>query len=171
MNKKLPPPVSRGDRDKARMARWLNTELDTILERIVNETKWTPREAWKWFHWRGRAGPEKVAARHGNIEPLRKTFPLLARWLHLEPRGKGDRFPRDKWDDAMSKNYNRKLTAAVWDAGRIRKIWKIYYETKPKGYSSPEEIAAHRWEVKVNDVHQWKLSRRCPKDPLPKILA
>jgi len=57
---------------------------------------------------------------------------------------------------------------AVWDAARIRVIWRRHYAPLPKGYDTPEEVAARRWFVDVEGVHKWKKNRRCPKDPSPR---
>jgi hypothetical protein len=105
-------------------------------------------------------------AQRGNMEPLRKKYPSIAEFLKPPKRpGKGKRFPKDKLGIVRSNPHKMSLTIAVWDANRIRSIWKQFYKSKPKGYSSPEEIAARRWDVLPHHVLEWKGSRSCPRDP------
>jgi hypothetical protein len=99
---------------------------------------------------------------------LRKLHPELAEFLNPPKRPKkGDRFAREPYvlgQNATEHNKNQILTLAVWDASRIRAIWKKHYVKRPKGYPSPEELAAKRWRVDVEDVHTWKRSRMLPED-------
>jgi hypothetical protein len=104
------------------------------------------------------------ALKHGTVEPLRKLYPHIAEAINRPRRpGRGKNFPKDYYTEAMANPQLRKLTQAVWDAARIRAIWKHYYKCRPPAYL-PEEIAGRRWGVSEDKVHDWKNNRRCPKD-------
>jgi hypothetical protein len=148
------------------MERWLNAELNELDNR---ELDWgyenltsNAASAEDYIAWRKADGPEIAAAEHGNIKPLRKKYPHLARFLHLPKQpGRGKRFPKNKNVSAD----DLKLTMAVWDVSRIRAIWKKHYRRhRPKSYASPEEIAARRWGVDEERVWKWKRSRLLEKE-------
>jgi hypothetical protein len=160
-----PPRLARTRRDRKQMEDWLNDLLNGLLDAEGDDTDFEEYSELDLKEYLIKA------AEHGDIEPLRKEYPELARFLHLPKQpGKGKRFVRDKFHDMMRSQFLIKLTAAAWDADRIRFIWKYEYKPMPKGYPPPEEIAAERWKVPVDQVYEWKMSRNCPKDPMKDIL-
>ena len=124
-------------RDAKKMIEWVNIELDR---------KRKPLGGWA----EGLLGfdPDHVKkkaieqADKGNMEPLRKLFPGLARFLHRPKQERGKRFPRNKEGDPV--------TAAASDVKTIRKLWKTHYgkRNRPKNDSvTAEQIAADRHGV------------------------
>ena len=113
--------------DQRKMEQWLNRRLDELdredLDRSSEVMRAANTETDEIVAWMKADGPEVRAAEHGDIGPLRKKYPHLAKYLHPPERsGKGDKFPKmmDTFDDPKL----RDLTMAVWDAARIRIIWK-----------------------------------------------
>ncbi|MFZ1148380.1 MAG: hypothetical protein WAR76_01450 [Xanthobacteraceae bacterium] len=96
---------------------------------------------------------------YGNIEPLRKLYPELARFLfppklkpgqHFKPFGDGD-----QWD------LRARLRGARADMSRIRAIWKAAYDGKCNRSGSQmtaADIAAKRWGVPANTVRSGLLN-------------
>jgi hypothetical protein len=167
-----PPLIARDASDRAWMERWLNAELDQILG-IQN------RELAEEVHRLGKANEPDLrqrlsdynnsvravidAAERGDLGPAREKYPELAAadMLKLPARpGRGKKFP---------KSYpapDGPLTEAVWDAAKIRIIWKReYMPRRPKGYDSPEAMAARRNSVNEEHVRGWAKNRRCMKIP------
>jgi hypothetical protein len=108
------------------------------------------------------------AAKRGDIGPARKKYPELAEADMLKlPRqsGRGKKFPRDH----SLTPHEVDLTEAVWDAAKIRIIWKRHYPRRPRGYDSPEAMVARRYSVDEEHVHAWAKNRRCMKI-LPNLL-
>jgi hypothetical protein len=156
------------------MERWLNRKLDELDREDLDRQNEEMRAANvntkfdELVTWMKADGPEVREAERGNMEPLHKKYPHLAKFLFLPKQsGKGKNFPKpEPLFAAVSDSQLWDLTQAVWDAARIRIIWKRHYETGPQNYASPEEIAARRWNVDVVErVHKWKKSRLCPQDP------
>jgi hypothetical protein len=104
------------------------------------------------------------AAKRGDIGPLRARYPELAQAdmlkLPAQP-GRGRRFTKDN----SLTSFEHDLTEAVWDADQMRTIWKQEYESRPKGYNPPEQMAARRNGVQEEHVRAWQKNRRCPKRP------
>jgi hypothetical protein len=163
---KMPPRVVRNSAiDRKAMRKWLDAKLYAYENAIIRITMGGDsgdfETSSKWF--------AIAMANCGDIGPLRRWDPDLADFLHLPKRsGKGKSFPKTPvyhWYKAWSDPKIQSKTRAVWDAGRIRMIWKETYNPLPVGYESPEEIAAKRWGVAEDAVARWKKSERCPKDP------
>ena len=160
-NKKhLPSWIACNGPDRQKMIDWLNFGLnssryDPIIEQLLaDQESWTPEKDEEFLEWVTSDGFAIRAAEDGDIEPLRKKYPHLARYLQLPKRsGKGDRFPRPR---PMSDYQERTLLAAS-DVGRIRRFWKEAYgkKNRPHGQIGAEEIAANRWNVSVDDVIRW----------------
>jgi hypothetical protein len=164
-----PPLIACNDRDRKRMETWLNAKLDRILDILKRElAEWSHRLAKEIkddpdFQQRQISDGVVEAARRGDLGPARKKYPELAAadMLKLPARpGRGKRFPRPKGviDDHL-------LTEAVWVAAKIRVLWKRHYPRRPRGYDSPEAIAARRYGVDEERVRAWAKDRRCMKPP------
>jgi hypothetical protein len=129
-------------RDAEKMIEWVNSELDR---------KRQPPGGWaeglRMFdpdHVKGRAIQQ---ADKGNMEPLRRLLPGLARFLHRPKQERGKRFPRDKDGDPVA--------AAARDTRTIRKLWKTHYGKTNRPKNDPitaEQIAADRHGVDVEKV-------------------
>jgi hypothetical protein len=166
---KKPPQRARTERDR----KWMEDWLKALLEQIYDE-KWhaaeerlkrqTPEERKEMEDWLNQGESTWLAETHGIMESVREKNPRLAKLLNPPARpGKGKRFPKNKYIEAMSDPLLSRLSQAVWDAEQIRAIWKEHYRPKPKGYGSAEEIAARLWGVKAHQVYEWKASRQRPK--------
>jgi hypothetical protein len=188
-----PPLIARGASDRAWMERWLNAELNAMLD-IADRNLASEAAAWltafqtdadvilpsgdrassfrqlqRQRHAEVRArlksdAPVIEAAKRGDLGPAREKYPELfeAGMLRLPPQsGRGKRFPKD---NGLTP-YQTDLTEAVWDAAKMRDIWKREYTSRPKGYDSPEAMAARRYRVNEEHVHTWAKDRRCPKRP------
>jgi hypothetical protein len=161
----LPPLRARNERDRNRMEAWLDAKLLDLdgLEADwrgaqLNAASAEPRsDPWTWTEAQAIA----VAEQYGNMEPLRTMYPQLAKFLQPPKRpGKGKRFEKVR----MLEDQTDAVTMAVWDAVRIKKIWKKYYTHRVKGYATAEEIAARRWDIATEAVHVRQRSRQLPPD-------
>jgi hypothetical protein len=177
-----PPPIRRSAADQARMERWINKRLDALLD-AADRQRATEIEAWRNAPDFDQSVRELVkeararlhsdataieATQRGDLEPARRKWPELAAadMLQLPRRpGKGKHFPKD----GGLTDYEHDLTEAVWDAAKIRALWHLEYEHRPRGYDAPEDIAAGRWGVSGEVVRGWANNRRCPKIP-PELL-
>jgi hypothetical protein len=178
-----PPPLARNERDRQWMERWLNAKLDQILyafnrpwlDAIAGFSKAmkddpdfqrrTSDQLAEFRAQRNSGGAVIEAAQRGDLAPARKKYPELAAadMLKLPARpGRGKRFPKVK-------DREPDLTEAVWDAAKIRRIWKRHYPRRPRGYDSPEAMAARRNGVDEERVRGWAKNRRCKKIP-PNLL-
>ena len=142
-----PPPWKPDDRDKRyrqKMTDWTNWHLDH-----APLPDWKPNHVLP-FEWLKNFGPEIADAERGNIEPLRKKLPHLAKFLHLAKRGRGKRLASLPWDE------NDKAKLAAIEVEEIRALWRRHYKKKVRRFKpSAAEIAAGRWDVEVADVERW----------------
>ena len=93
---------------------------------------------------------ELYAAEKGDIEPLRKKLPKLAKFLHLPPEPK-----RKQGQRATGSFYSvpKRAQLAADLVPKIRKLWEETYQKKVrKQEPSAEDIAAHIYSVKIKDV-------------------
>jgi hypothetical protein len=166
-----PPPVTRNRKDRSLMNSWLNRELDKIGDFLIatmnSDMAARDRTKNEFLDWLGSDRRLIAEAEHGNLGPLQKKYPQLAKFLQPPKQpGKGMRLPKkNSLDAARLDSEIWALTLAVWDAARIRTILRLNYKQKLEGYDSPEETASNRWEVDLEQVHSWKRSKRCPKNP------
>jgi len=162
---------------KKRLEIWLNKKLDDEVPdelgqffKQINDAKLDMREVVRaagesYKKW--RLADAIAAAEHGDMRLLRSLYPHLVPFLQPPKRpGKGKRFPKDTKDKLRDIEWDPHLvdlTLAVKDAARIRAILKEQSIPRLKGDYSPEEIAARRWRVEPEAVHDWKKSRLLPK--------
>ena len=100
-----------------------------------------------WLTELNKDRPEIEAAERGDIEPLRKKFPHLAKFLHLPPHPKHKR----------KTNYLpiERARRAVEDIPRVTALWEKFYKKKVRRFEpSTVEIVANLWGVEVKDVRQ-----------------
>jgi hypothetical protein len=142
--------------ERAKMVLWLNLELDqmAMVETQQRQKNFDEKECRAWI---AEYGPEIDQAEHGNIEPLRKQLPALAKFLHLPKRKRGQRFQKLRIRPDL-------VRLAVDDVKRIRALWLKHYGKKNRHADdglSAEQIAADRWDgVRVSDViNRMKISR------------
>jgi hypothetical protein len=156
------------------MERWLNAKLNQILdvqERELAEEVHRLAEAIRRDQpdlrqqvsdYHNSVGAVIDAAERGDLGPARKKYPELAAAdmlkLPAQP-GRGKKFPKPGAPAPDG------LTEAVWDAAKIRVIWKRHYPRRPRRYDSPEAMAARRNGVNEEHVRAWAKNRRCPKLP------
>lgn len=93
-------------------------------------------------------GPAILAAENGDIEPLRKMFPLLAPYLYPPKRKRGGQ------SSAPLAGLQTKLVYAVVQVPRIRALWRQHYDKKNrrKDETSAEWFAARLWGVTEDEV-------------------
>jgi hypothetical protein len=174
----LPPLTARNERDRENMEAWVTRKLedidDALLASLNAAAAGNEENERRLTEFLESDEAEIHAAERGNIEPLRAKYPQLARFLHLPKRsGKGDKFPPRK--DYIASGYEmpdgevvdgNNLTFACADVPVIRALWKMHFNRRPKGYATPEEIAAHRWSIEnVEHVHWFLKSRKRVPDP------
>jgi hypothetical protein len=97
-------------------------------------------------------------AEQGNLEPLRKQHPRLARFLNLPRLKRGEHFAKKPSTDAP----HWRLKEALFELKRVRDLWKKHYDGKtnrPKGQLTAEEIVAERWGLDEDEVHKRRISR------------
>jgi hypothetical protein len=147
---KQPPWIARSRRDRQLMVNWLEVKLDKIF---FDEFEKYQHEGLKNYDkvlaWAKKLGPEIAEAEHGNVEPLRRRFPVIAKYINLPRRHRGQRYPRRE-----DVNKVGPLNAAAADISRIRAIWQEHYgkKNRPADQASAEEIAAELWDVKIEDL-------------------
>jgi hypothetical protein len=142
-----PRPPWKPDRDKRYLQKitdWTNWHLDR-----TPETDWKPNYK-THFEWLKNDGPEIAAAERGNVEPLRKKYPHLAKFLHRAKRERHKRGPSLPWDAHDPAKF------AAIEVEEIKAIWKHHYNREKRRFKpTAVEIAADRWNVSVADVKRW----------------
>jgi hypothetical protein len=94
-------------------------------------------------------------AEQRNIEPLRKQYPRLARFINLPRLGRGEHFekpPHPAYD---------RLEQAVAELRRVRYLLNLFYENKtghPRGRLTAEQILAERWDLTENEIRKRRIS-------------
>lgn len=158
--------------DPERLQTWTLAQLDAMDKAVAREEDWKnlpmigrPNSATaRAFALRILAEPkladlqskERAIAEAdycGNIEPLRKLYPELARFLFPPTLKRGHHFKPfgdqrdDQWDSEI------RLKCARMEVYRIRAIWKAAYDkrNRPKDELAIQ-IAAKRWGVPVNTI-------------------
>jgi hypothetical protein len=147
---KLPPWHARDAQGRRMMIEWVNSELDRQLK-VETDQKMANFDQKEFQDWSVEYGPEILDAEHGNIEPLRKRLPTLAKFLHLpKQEGPGKRFPK------LRRRHQHNVRYAVNDVKRIRTLWRQQYNKRNRHKEDgplAEEIAAGRWPgVTVDDI-------------------
>jgi hypothetical protein len=126
------------------MIRWVCAELDEMDEAdryaSINPDgsikPVAPEHAEKYRAWREAAGLEKLAARHGYPELLRKHYPDLAEFLYAPKLKRGEKYQNNSIDN---------IDHAVKDVKRVGQIWQKHYGRKNRRRDNPPsavEIAA-----------------------------
>jgi hypothetical protein len=174
-----PPRIARDEHDRKRMETWLNNKLNEALDiadkqfaEDVKHFNEAAKDAAFRQSLRARLKKNRAwlrsnhyvieAAKWGDLKPALAKHPALAQadMLKLPARpGRGKRFRKDY----SLGSYERDLTEAVWDAAQMRAILKRDYKSRPKGYDTPEQMAARRHGVQEEHVRAWQKNRRCPK--------
>jgi hypothetical protein len=126
------------------MREWVNYQLYEM-------TKLTG-DQWEYF-WslKNLDALALQAAEQGDIEPLRRLHPHLAKFLHLPKLKHGTHFK----DPAKIRLRNARA-----DVQRIREIWQRDYgkTNRPRGQLTAEEIVAERWNLTPEEVRRGRLS-------------
>ena len=135
-----PRPPWKPDRDKRyrqKMTDWVNWHLDHAP--TPDFTPSTPDEAKRQWELLKNDGLEIAAAERGDIEPLRKKWPHLAKYLHLAKRERGKRFASLPWCESDPAKF------AAIEVKEIAALWQKYYGKKVRRRRfepSAAEIAA-----------------------------
>ena len=100
-------------------------------------------------------------AEQGNLEPLRKQYPRLARFINLPKLSK----PGEHFKKKPSTNYlapHCRLEEALFELPRVRAFWKKRYgkTNRPAGQLTAEEIVAERWNLNLAEVNRKRISRK-----------
>jgi hypothetical protein len=94
-------------------------------------------------------------AEQGNIEPLQKQNPRLARFINLPELGQGKHFEK-KPHPARDR-----LDQAVAELPRVRDLLNWFHENKT-GYPrqlTAEQILAERWDLDEKEIRKRRISR------------
>jgi hypothetical protein len=132
--------TARDEKDREKMVRWVHEKLDQKLRDNLNTD--LPERCREYEDFLAKDGPQLAAAAHGDLEPLRRKYPHLARFINL-PRGK--RGPT--WRGKRSRYFLRQRSSKELQANLvrlIREIWVEYYgrkNRKAEDGPSAEEIA------------------------------
>jgi hypothetical protein len=138
----LPPWQARNERDRWAMIEFTVAEL--LHEDWELEDQRDPRALLAFRS--PKPSPErqleqaKVAARHGNLAPLRELFPQIAEFIAEPKRGRGVHRP-----PSPLLQYGRNHTYAVTNTvTRVRRIWRKYYGKwkRPAGDNLMVEVIA-----------------------------
>jgi hypothetical protein len=129
---------------KEQMVLWVHGKLDELLKERHPKSR-NEASIRRYADWVEGYGPEIEAAEHGDIEPLRKRLPRLARFLVAPPARKRKR--QQKIDA---------LTVAVWAAKRIPEIWLKEYgrKNRSKDQVGAIEIAALWMNVPIAAIER-----------------
>jgi hypothetical protein len=113
---------------------------------LAKERKW--QEEWAL----------QEAEQYGNLEPLRKQYPRLARFISRPPLKPGKHFKKKPPDHLTPHD---RLKEAVFELPRVRAFWKKHYgkTNRPKGQLTAEEIVAERWDLDAEEVYRRCISR------------
>jgi hypothetical protein len=144
----LDPPRwrARSESDKRWMHAWVNQELNILA--LAGRHPPSDEEIEKDFAsfnaWLETPLAAEIAAAEedGDIEPLRRALPHLAKFLQLPKQPDGVRRPKVDEDSQV-------VLMAANDVPRIRALWQQHYHKKNRkaGDVTAEEIAAERWGV------------------------
>jgi hypothetical protein len=98
-------------------------------------------------------------AEQGNLEPLRKQYPRLARFINRPPLKRGEHFKKKPPTDHLAPHC--RLEEALFELPRVRAFWKKHYgkTNRPKGQLTAEEIVAERWDLDEEEVYKRRISR------------
>jgi hypothetical protein len=99
-------------------------------------------------------------AEQGNLEPLRKQYPRLARFINLPKlSGPGKHF---KKKPPTHRAPHCRLEEALFELPRVRAFWKKHYgkTNRPKGQLTAEEIVAERWGLAEKEIYKQRISRK-----------
>ena len=152
---KLPKPRcwwSHNEADADKMVAWVNEHLTVRKAERMNEMIAEVGDQWKLDPETGLATITYYKledmfdeAETGNMEPLRKAYPKLAKYLNPRQRGKGD-YPRPP---------NLKAERAAEDVHFIRELWRREFGKWKRARNNPpfaEDIAAAFHKVHVDSV-------------------
>jgi hypothetical protein len=175
------PWIARNSRDRERMRTLVNAKLD---EAIAIEERKVAADIAKAGHLLserlGRLNDDEKARRkdrglaktrewqeelalqqaeQGNLEPLRKQYPRLARFINLPTLSKpGEHFKKKPHTHRAP---HCRLEEALFELPRVRAFWKEHYgkTNRPKGQLTAEEIVAERWDLDAEEVYRRRISR------------
>jgi hypothetical protein len=174
------PWIARSPRDRERMRTLVNDKLDeaiAIEERkvaadiakvghLLSERRLDNDEKARRKH-RGLAKERKwrekwalQQAEQGNIEPLQKQYPRLARFINLPKLNKpGEHFKKKPPTAPLAPHC--RLEEALFELPLVRAFWKKHYgkTNRPKGQLTAEEIVAERWGLDEEEVYKRRISR------------
>ena len=180
-NNSLPQWIAHNPRDRERMRTWVNAKLD---EAIAIEERKVAADIAKAGHLlserlgrlnddekarrkdrglaKAREWQEELAlqqAEQGNLEPLRKQYPRLARFINLPRLKRGEHFKKKPPTDHLAPHC--RLEEALFELPRVRAFWKKHYRktNRPKGQLTAEEIVAERWDLDEEEVYRRRISR------------
>jgi hypothetical protein len=100
-------------------------------------------------------------AEQGNLEPLRKQYPRLARFINLPKLSKpGKHFKKKPPTDRLTPH--DRLKEALFELPRVRAFWKKHYgmTNRPQGQLTAEEIVAERWDLTEKEIYKQRISRK-----------
>jgi hypothetical protein len=177
------PWIARNSRDRERMRTLVNAKLDEAiaieerkfaadiakvghllserLGRLDNDEKARRKHRGlaKERKWREERALQQ--AEQGNLEPLRKQYPGLARFINLPKLSKpGEHFKKKPSTDHLAPRC--RLEEALFELPRVRAFWKKHYgkTNTPKGQLTAEEIVAVRWDLNEEEVYKRRISRK-----------
>lgn len=143
----LPPWHARNRSERRWMIDWVIgrwSMLPDPPQRVSSDADGNKFIAW----WYDGCGREIEAAEHGDIEPLRKKFPHIARFLNLPVLPNKKNWPKRK-------TYARDESAAAIMRD-VKAIWRQYYgrTTRPQGSVGMAEIAAEILNAKTSVIRE-----------------
>jgi hypothetical protein len=177
------PWIARNSRDRERMRTLVNAKLDEAiaieerkvaadiakaghllskrLGRLDNDEKARRKHRGlaKERKWREKWALQQ--AEQGNLEPLRKQYPRLARFINLPKLNKpGEHFKKKPPTDHLAPHC--RLEEALFELPRVRAFWKKHYKktNRPKGQLTAEAIVAERWNLDEQEIYKRRISRK-----------
>jgi hypothetical protein len=99
-------------------------------------------------------------AEQGNVEPLRKQHPSLARFINRPRLKRGKHFKKKPPTDRLTPH--DRLKEALFELPRVRAFWKKHYgkTNRPQGQLTAEEIVAERWGLAEEEIYKRRISRK-----------
>jgi hypothetical protein len=147
----------RNERERARLQKWTIEQLEQQARE--HDARFADYDdALDWYaplppeaQLKAQLQTAIVSGNAGNLAPLRKLFPAIAKFINAPKRVRGQRKTSSRKFDPYRRNA---LESALQDVESIRSIWRKTFKKwkRPIDECSAEAIAALRWGFDVEDV-------------------
>ncbi len=151
-----------------RLEAWTNEKLDELnaeadwQEQLADERR--DYSSYGLMSPKALLDAALTSAHGGNLAPLRRLFPELAKFLHEPPRKRGQHRRTQTAAPVVAKRWvtQSSLAQAVADRRRIPQLWREHFGKTYRGKEQPTaaEIAARRNGVTDQQLENYLKGRR-----------